>query len=127
MSKLTLAERVKNYLEKSGDKEVFTTADNNLFRLARDARRHASTLDDKKVVRHDASTGKAREVKGKESDEQIAVADLTLDQLADRLKDVNDPAAVNAALEAEQDAEDTRKGAIELLEDKLKELAEEEE
>lgn len=119
--------KVQEYFELNplADK-VYTTSDGFLFSQKQFAINHGATLDKKEVISHKRTLkSESTKVESNEdkADEPKDLLELSIDGLKEALKEINEVELIEALLTREQNG-NARKGAIEVLESRLKELSE---
>ncbi|MCT7904713.1 Uncharacterised protein [Candidatus Ornithobacterium hominis] len=116
---MTKQQQAKEYFSRHPERErVFGTSDGFLFEEKQNAAKHAETLEYKEVVVFKNEAENRPEAEEDKSILQLSVANLTSE-----IKKIDDAKLIEALLIQEKESA-KRKGAIEVLEDRIKELNE---
>lgn len=123
MKKTTIKEKVAKFFESNQVEKIHTTSDGYLFLQADHAKSHGRTLENKKVETHNRTAPKSATIEPVKS----PFLDQSVSKIAEALADKKDIAELQALIEEEKAAEDTRKTAIEAIEARIAALKEENE
>lgn len=114
---MTKQQQAKEYFSRHPERErVFGTSDGFLFEEKQNAAKHAETLEYKEVVvfKNEAEN---------RPEEDKSILQLSVANLTSEIKKIDDAKLIEALLIQEKESA-KRKGAIEVLEDRIKELNE---
>lgn len=114
---MTKQQQAKEYFSRHPERErVFGTSDGFLFEEKQNAAKHATTLENKEVITFNNETENT-------ADEPKSLLQLSVNKLAEAIKKEDNTQLMEALLTQEKESA-KRKGAIEVLEDRIKELNE---